>query len=136
MGQLIGTSLGRLNISIPTVILVGFILIFLISTLEVKNEYIQISKNVKCWSVFCIIIIGGLVLLSMFWSWTPVSANVIQGVQGRYFLPALPLVGIAINNKMIVLEKKADKYLMIVSLFLNCYTLYFVMLSAIVREII
>lgn len=136
LGQLIGTSLGRLNISIPTVILVGFILIFLISTLEVKNEYIPISKNVKYWSVFCIIIIGGLVLLSMFWSWTPISANVIQGVQGRYFLPALPLVGIVINNKMIVLEKKVDKYLMIVSLFLNCYTLYFVMLSAIVREVI
>ena len=43
--QLVGTSLGRLNISIPVIILVGFVAILFISMLEVKNEKYTYSEN-------------------------------------------------------------------------------------------
>ena len=132
--QLVGTSLGRLNISIPVIILVGFVAILFISMLEVKNENIHIPRTVRYWSIFSILIVGGMVLASMFLGWTPIGSNMIQGVQGRYFLPVLPLVGVIYNNKTIVLEKRLDNYLMIICVFLNCYTLYFVILSGVIKE--
>lgn len=35
--------------------------------------------------------------LSMYLTWTPVGANVINGVQGRYFIGFLPLIPLALN---------------------------------------
>jgi uncharacterized membrane protein len=36
------------------------------------------------------------ILLILYLVWTPINANMIWGVQGRYFVPALPLVAIAV----------------------------------------
>lgn len=50
-------------------------------------------------------------LLVMLLSWTPLGSSVVEGVQGRYFLPICPLVLLALQNKKIVLEKNIDDIL-------------------------
>lgn len=50
-------------------------------------------------------------LLIMLLSWTPLGSPVVEGVQGRYFLPILPLVLIALRNKKIVLQHNIDDIL-------------------------
>ena len=50
-------------------------------------------------------------LLIMLLSWTPLGSPVVEGVQGRYFLPVLPLVLIALRNKKIVLQHNMDDIL-------------------------
>ena len=43
---------------------------------------------------------GGLgVILSMLVGWTFTSESVVQGVQGRYFLPLLPMAALAMRSK-------------------------------------
>lgn len=50
-------------------------------------------------------------LLIMLLSWTPLGSPVVEGVQGRYFLPILPLVLVALRNKKIVLQHNIDDIL-------------------------
>ena len=50
-------------------------------------------------------------LLIMLLSWTPLGSPVVEGVQGRYFLPILPLILVALRNKKIVLQHNIDDIL-------------------------
>lgn len=51
-------------------------------------------------------------LLIMLLSWTPLGSPVVEGVQGRYFLPVLPLILVALRNKKLVLEHNIDRILL------------------------
>lgn len=42
----------------------------------------------------------GLVFTSLYIQWTPVTYDIIYGVQGRYFVPILPLISIGILSKL------------------------------------
>lgn len=47
---------------------------------------------------------GLTVLLTMFFmllSWTPLTSEVVEGVQGRYFLPVLPLALLTLKNRKV-----------------------------------
>ena len=44
---------------------------------------------------------------------TSTSSMHIQGVQGRYFIPILPLVMLAVRNNTLVLKKDIDRYLVL-----------------------
>ena len=57
---------------------------------------------------FCTVI---ATLLIMLLSWTPLGSPVVEGVQGRYFLPILPLVLVALRNKKIVLQHNINDIL-------------------------
>jgi uncharacterized membrane protein len=47
-----------------------------------------------------------IVLTSQFIMWTPVGVNVILGVQGRYFIPIVPVFLLMFYNKHVYLRKK------------------------------
>ena len=44
-------------------------------------------------------------MLGIMFDWTPESSMVIEGVQGRYFLPVLPLLLLLTRNRTLVLRK-------------------------------
>ena len=71
------------------------------------------------------------IMIALMLSWTPLDATLIQGVQGRYFIPVLPLIGIAMQNRTIVIRKDISSYLILGAMFFNVYTIYFVALSGI-----
>lgn len=56
---------------------------------------------------------SGLIALSMLLAYTPVESNYIQGIQGRYFLPLLPLVFCALENSRFCREKGHDTSLLL-----------------------
>lgn len=62
-------------------------------------------------------------MLSMLIAWTPFSAQVIAGVQGRYFLPFLPVLLLTIKNDLIVLTKNADRSILYLMCCANGYAL-------------
>ncbi|MBN1892047.1 MAG: DUF2142 domain-containing protein, partial [Clostridiales bacterium] len=68
-----------------------------------------------------------VVLLSMFvmlLSWTPLENKVIEGVQGRYFLPVLPLVGLCIYNKHIKIDEGILKHVYMSVGIIHFFALY------------
>ena len=61
-------------------------------------------------------------MLSMAVAWTPVTMDVIQGVQGRYLLPVLPLAVLALRMRRIAITGASFLTTLILLSFLN--TLY------------
>ena len=75
----------------------------------------------------------GWLNFSMLLDWTWIGSKTIQGIQGRYFLPVLPVGGLAISTGFVKVKKSICPYLMMIAIYLNCWTLYFVTLQAIAK---
>lgn len=126
INTLIGGSLGWFdqNIAAPWFLIIAFVLIILISMIPkssdipfpYKTKVIMGSIGVAC---------SLLIMLSMFIGWTFTTENVIQGVQGRYFLPILPLILLAISPNQIVAKRDYTMPLLVTTSLLNtCYLTY------------
>ncbi len=50
-------------------------------------------------------------LFIMLMSWTPLGSPVVEGVQGRYFLPILPLGLLALRSRSVTLEAPVERIL-------------------------
>ena len=63
-----------------------------------------------------------------FITWTPRSALRIEGVQGRYFIPLIPLVFLATENRKVLREKHLeDRTILTVFLLMQVFTVDHIM---------
>lgn len=101
----LGSQLSWLNIHISTLIIGAYIILLILAPLMENHSY-QFKKLEKVWIVLIGIGIMTLIQLAMYLSFTPVGANFIGGVQGRYFIPVfiLPLLCICMKNNYIKLK--------------------------------
>ena len=81
------------------------------------------SGRHRVWTGFLCAACAGLTMLSMLIAWTPVSSRVILGVQGRYFLPFLPVLLLALKNQTVVLTKDENRSILYLMCCLNGYAL-------------
>lgn len=90
---IIGASLAWFqgNISAPTYITVAYFIIIYISILNSKND-IDLNFNCKIAFVLIAIVSSVIIFLALATGWTYDTENKILGVQGRYFIPVLPLI--------------------------------------------
>lgn len=133
LGQMISSPLGWLNFNIPNIILIGFVILLLCSICNVQNKSVIITRHFRYMASGMFFLTTILVMVSLFFDWTSVGSMTIQGIQGRYFLPVLPIAGLACSNNMIVQKKNMTSYLLMIAVYLNCWTLYFVTLQAIAK---
>ena len=121
---LFGQRLGFWDIEIPYYIYFGFIFTVLISTLCVENE----KQYIKDWQktlmlVLSLGMIGGITLAMML-DFTSINDSVVRGIQGRYFIPFLPLIMFLLRNNKIVLKKDISKHIIMSMYMLNYFTLW------------
>ena len=77
------------------------------------------------------------IMAALFFSWTPLGSQEIEGIQGRYFLPVLPIVLLLLQNNIIYIRhRNIDKYLILSVGYLQCLVAFFVTLTAIGRCIL
>lgn len=107
----VGSELGWLEIRPSAVLIMGFIGTTVLSVVPAEQETEKrfskerrISLEVFGLSVLCIM---GTLLLSS----TYKTSEIVGGVQGRYFIPVLPLLGIALRGKWLKIEKNIDEKL-------------------------
>ena len=97
--SIIGQNLSWFNIHIPNIayyiFLLSTILLFLFDN-NIKSK--EISVKIKCIIFIIISLTIGLMFSALYVSWTPVGDNIIEGVQGRYFLPILFYIFIFFSN--------------------------------------
>lgn len=91
-----GYYFGWFSYQIPITIACIFPILFILSIRS--DEAVSSSIAEKC--IFIIIIVStlSLVLLSMLLAETPYGFNTVRGVQGRYFIPILPLLSLILNR--------------------------------------
>ena len=63
----------------------------------------------------------GALMFSMLLAWTPVTSNVINGVQGRYLLPLLPIFLLTLKNNRVVRTDCSDRPLLYVMAVMDLY---------------
>ena len=87
---------------------------------EESEKYKFSKKDNIIFAIICLIEILGVVA-AMYLGWTQAKQTVVEGVQGRYFLPILPLICIILSKNKIGCEikNKNIKYI-IISIILFC----------------
>lgn len=105
---LVGQRLGWLEIPISQYIIVGFLIILVLEFFRSKKQYRIKPKERVCYG--CIATLLSLLVVAGMWlAWTPISYDVIEGIQGRYFLPVIPLVYMAVaNNEKIKIKSSIN----------------------------
>lgn len=122
---MIGAYLGNLDevLSVPYVAVVLFTLGLLALAFQKPGESIPLSGGQRIWIVTLCGLCMGAAMFSMLIAWTPLSSWVISGVQGRYFLPFLPVLLMALKNRMVVLTRDVSRPVLYLMGCLNGYAL-------------
>ena len=123
--QMIGQPLGSLNITVNRINIYFILILSFILALHGKGGDWIVNRRQGI--VFAMVLVGvaGAAMLAMLVAWTNVSDNVIIGVQGRYFLPVLPLLGLLVSRLPIRIEKDMIKRVVCILFVIN----YFVVLD-------
>ncbi len=83
------------NVSLSWLYLFPSILIFAFLCKQARDTFC-INKTIRYLSIFIFIAVFISTFTAMFVSWTSPGANIIDGVQGRYFLPILLFIPLAL----------------------------------------
>ena len=122
---MIGAYLGNVDVilEIPYLMVLLFTGGLLALSFRKPGETLLLTGGKRIWIwVLCGSCTFAL-MLSMLIAWTPLSAVVIAGVQGRYFLPFLPVLLMSVKNDLIVLTKNADRSILYLMCCANAYIL-------------
>lgn len=126
--EVFGRNLGMFTISLPSFLIFGNIILFIIISLTSKKE--DIKEWEKWFITFVVLSVIFLIFTSLYIQWTPYKAGLIKGIQGRYFIPLLILISLIISNKKIVLKDNVDsKYIDLFLLFENICAISVVFIS-------
>lgn len=106
----IGNSLSWFTIRIRDWVVLGFGLCLLSAILkEEGTEPITPTLKQRLLLLVPVILCGVMFLFGMLVWWTPQGATVIEGVQGRYFIPMIPLVLFAVPQFSLKLHLKSGE---------------------------
>lgn len=99
----VGGSLGWFQVELiaSDLIVYAFVAILLLSSFNSKDNNREISPLFRTALILIFIIVGVLAGVSMLLGHTFIGEKYIEGVQGRYLLPVLPLLLIALRNSKI-----------------------------------
>lgn len=85
-------------------IIFSYLIIFIFVISESEKKYsLRIKNKAIILSVF--VLIAGLIELSQYLTWNAVGKNDVAGLQGRYFIPLLPLFFLLLLNTKIISGK-------------------------------
>lgn len=120
--SLFGNSLGSNEIKMPVLITGSFILLYFLASFKMANgEKMKLGIYERLWVGLIAIAIFGSVFF-VFYTQTYPSRTSLWGIQGRYFLPILPLVIFVANvygeekenNRLLLVLGSALAHLMII----------------------
>ena len=122
---MIGAWLGNVDVvlEVPYLTVCWFTISLLLLTLRNPGEMIQIRGGQRIWVWVTCFGCAAAILFSMLLAWTPVSSRIITGVQGRYFLPILPVFLMSIKQDFAVLTRNRDREILFLMCVVNAYVL-------------
>jgi uncharacterized membrane protein len=109
---MIGNPIGWSNYGwyYPDLMIYLFIALLILAAVSVESDLgmltepvMKLSERVLVW--VAVLGAAGFVVGGMLFSWTPQTADRIYGVQGRYFIPMLPVLLMSLKNKSVISRK-------------------------------
>lgn len=122
---MVGAMLGNLDpqMNVPYLVVVFFTLGLLMLALRVPGESMMVTGGRRIWIFAVCAACAAAAMLSMLIACTPQGSLVIEGVQGRYFLPFLPALLLACKNDLLVLTKDRNRSILYLMCCANLYVL-------------
>lgn len=115
----LGGDLGWFQVSQPWFTLIGFFILLLLAIPTYKEKRFDINGIQRFFFAVIPIISFFLIIAVMYISWTPNTETTVQGVQGRYFLPTLPLMLLALKGNILIAEQSYTRSLIFAASVLN-----------------
>lgn len=109
----------------PWFMAVPYVVILGVAFMRKNDEPEALGVIQRTYSLALFVVVYLITELTLLLGFTPIDSNVIQGVQGRYFLPALPLIFLFARNNTIVTYKDFDKKLLFLLCVLNSFMFIF-----------
>ncbi len=133
LSSMVASPLGWLEIWIPDIVVFGFLMLLVGSGIvQEENEY-KLGPAIRIFGSIAVIGMSVLVLLALLLDCTNIGASTIAGVQGRYFLPMLPLAIVLLHSRAVVYKRNVNRYLILFLTFLHCATVYYASLTIVGR---
>ncbi len=119
--SMVGGLLGWLQLVISGKIIWPLLLVLILSMVRTREEKIEVSKGVRGALIIMSLLSMLICVAAMMYLWTPATATVIAGVQGRYFIPPLLalLVGVGLWSKPCWPAEYVDDYFVMAVGFLD-----------------
>ncbi len=123
--SMIGAWMGNLDdvLDVPYLVVVLLTGCLLCLAAKKPGESILLPFKARVWIWVLCGACAGAAMLSMLIAWTPLSSPVISGVQGRYFLPFLPMLLMSLKNDFIILTKNGNRSILYLMCCANGYVL-------------
>lgn len=124
--QMISGPLGWLEMNVPALQLSGFLGMLFFSMYTIQKQSIK-DRNIKiCSGLFALLMIL-VIELALQISWTPEDSHLIVGVQGRYFLPILPMILFVLKDLCTIQTKHPQYILYFGTIFLHISEIFAVL---------
>ncbi|MEG1809711.1 MAG: DUF2142 domain-containing protein, partial [Oscillospiraceae bacterium] len=101
------------------------VIVTLLAIVRTPEDKLKLNGFARAWSILIALGVCALIALICM-TWTPINFSTIYGIQGRYLLPVLPLLLIALRSDNLTLKRNIDSRLMFALVSLD----YLVMLDA------
>ncbi len=110
---LIGGRLGEqivTKVEINWILIIAILLCTLLCATRREDDAVYLKGGRRVWSLLIFLGVSALIVFACV-TWTPANYTTIFGIQGRYFLPVLPLVLLSLRNNIFVLKKDIRRQL-------------------------
>ena len=106
---MMGKSLGWLSHDIPSAFILALEILLLFSSFKRDNDKYDIPHTLRTVMLLMFIVSYCLILVGMTITWTPTEYHIIEGVQGRYFLPVLLPLQLSFRSDTVKISHKVDR---------------------------
>ena len=119
-----GSLLGQMNIPVsPLCSVLSLLMVYLAGHVCETDSVSRITGGMRAGLLLITACSAAAILLAMALSWTPVTSDVINGVQGRYFLPLILPFCLALQNSRVRADAAVKKSILLVSGMVNLWVL-------------
>lgn len=125
--QSIGMTFSGMTLGLPMWIMLLFCGLAVLASFSYENSQFVISGKYRAAFLAVAGVVTILIMLAEFLGWTDNTSPVIEGIQGRYFTPILPLLFMSCNNQTIVLHKSVEKFCVCAALLLHMSVIFYVL---------
>ena len=125
MGTMVGAKMCILNVYTSLTLVVIYLVYLIFEMIIAANEHNFLSKKYKLLQIGMFLLVFLITLTSLYVQWTAYKNPQIEGFQGRYFIPILPLLMCGLKaKKLTVSDKQLLQYEWAMIAIINITTLF------------
>lgn len=127
--SMVADQFGWLQLHLSVVFTLLFTLILLYSLTKVKGGDEALRPRNRVFVGLIMLATYLIVILLLMMDFTPKGAATVIGVQGRYFLPALPLIILLLRNNKLALKSDHSRSVIFAGFYLNVFAAFSLFLT-------